>query len=313
MAGAEVPRRELRKVKWFKVTTLAENFAYGRALGQWGLSFLVEYRDSMGTLHKFISDTGSDKRSLLYNIKQLKADLKGMEAIFLSHGHADHTASTVELLRLAQRDVKVVIHPYLFNKRYYMDKNGKKHSVRALKGEQPNDITAAGGQLVQSKESIEFLPGVATTGQVERMTDFEVIREPRQGPKFKLVVDGSPLDDTIPDDQSIFMNVEGVGPLVITGCAHSGLINTLQKVSRLGGFQTIYGVIGGTHLVGRKSEYIDRTIAEAKKYGLKLMSPCHCTGFNAASRIAQAFPEAFVFNYSGRIIESGKEASPRIV
>ncbi len=121
------------------------------------------------------------------------------------------------------------------------------------------------------------------------------------------------MDDQILDDQSLWADMAGVGPWVVTGCAHAGSVNTLLQVKRLGGFGGIHGLVGGTHLVGRSDEYIDHTIAELGKFGLGLISPCHCTGFKATARLWRAFPEEFVLNFCLRVIEAGKVPRRRLV
>jgi 7,8-dihydropterin-6-yl-methyl-4-(beta-D-ribofuranosyl)aminobenzene 5'-phosphate synthase len=83
----------------------------------------------------------------------------------------------------------------------------------------------------------------------------------------------------------------------------------LASIDRL---KQIHSVVGGTHLVGRSEEYLQRTIIELKQFGLKLISPCHCTGFKAEAKLWNAFPGAFVLNFSGRMIEAGKELKPRV-
>ena len=119
-------------------------------------------------------------------------------------------------------------------------------------------------------------------------------------------------DDQILDDQALWMNVEGLGPLIITGCAHAGLVNTILQVKRVGRFEKICGAVGGTHLVGRPEEYFQQTVDELKRCRLKLISPCHCTGFKATASLWQIFPDAFVLNFSGRAIEAGKEPEMRV-
>ena len=121
------------------------------------------------------------------------------------------------------------------------------------------------------------------------------------------------MDDQILCDQSLWMDIEGSGCWTITGCAHSGPLNTLTQVKKLGRFDNIYAYIGGTHLVGRKDEYILRTSNEMKKFGLELVSPCHCTGFNAMSIMHREFCDKFVVNYCGRVIKSGEKPSPMVL
>ncbi|MFQ6054116.1 MAG: hypothetical protein ACE5OO_07825, partial [Candidatus Bathyarchaeia archaeon] len=113
--------------------------------------------------------------------------------------------------------------------------------------------------------------------------------------------------------QGLWMEVEGVGPIVITGCAHAGPVNTLLQAQRLSGARRIGGLIGGTHLVGRSDAYLEQTVRALRGFGLRLLSPCHCTGFKATAVLWRAFPDAFVLNFCGRVIEAGKEPEKRVV
>ena len=121
------------------------------------------------------------------------------------------------------------------------------------------------------------------------------------------------IDDQILDDQSLWADVKGVGSWIITGCAHAGPVNTLLHVQKLGGFNPSESLVGGTHLVGRSDGYIEETINEMKKFGLNILSPCHCTGFKAASLLLSAFPNEFVVNCCLREIEAGKAIEQRLI
>ena len=300
------------RVQDLKITTLAENLVQAGGLGQWGLSFLVELTDSRGDARKVVFDTGAVKEALLHNVKLLEVDLGDVDCVVISHGHGDHTAATVEVVEAAG-GVKVYGHPHTFLPRFYVDRQGRRRRGGPPKGEGLAEIEAGGGEVVLSEGPVEVVPGLWTTGQVERVTEFEQISAPAAGSKRIIIVDGEEVDDQILDDQSLWMNVEGVGPFVVTGCAHAGPVNTLLQVRRLGGFDSIHGLVGGTHLAGRRDEYLESTIAELKKFGLGLISPCHCTGFKATARLWEAFPDEFVLNYSCRVIEAGKEPDPRVI
>jgi 7,8-dihydropterin-6-yl-methyl-4-(beta-D-ribofuranosyl)aminobenzene 5'-phosphate synthase len=119
-------------------------------------------------------------------------------------------------------------------------------------------------------------------------------------------IGGREAEDTILDDLALWTDVRGVGPFVLTGCAHSGPVHTLVHVKRLGSFDSICGLVGGTHMLWRSDDYVRRTIDELAKFGLALISPCHCTGWKATTRFWQAFPDEFVLNYCFRVIEAGK-------
>jgi 7,8-dihydropterin-6-yl-methyl-4-(beta-D-ribofuranosyl)aminobenzene 5'-phosphate synthase len=303
----------MEQVQALKITTLAENLVQTKGLGQWGLSFLLELIDSKGKKRKVLFDTGTNKEALLHNIKLLKIDLRDIECIFISHGHGDHTAATVEVVE-AVGGMKVYGHLHTFLPRFYEDKNGKRRRGGPHKGETLEDIERAGGKVVLSADPIEIVNGLWTTGQVERVTSFERISAPSgTGRKRIIIVDGEETSDQILDDQALWMDIKNVGPFVITGCAHAGPINTLLQVKRLGHFNQVNGLVGGTHLVRRSDEYIEETIEGLRGFGLSLISPCHCTGFKATTRLWQAFPREFVLNFCCRVIEAGKEPDPRII
>jgi 7,8-dihydropterin-6-yl-methyl-4-(beta-D-ribofuranosyl)aminobenzene 5'-phosphate synthase len=302
---------EIHSVRALKITTLAENSA-SACLGQWGLSFLAEFEDWKGRNRKVIFDTGMHKQALLYNIKKLKVDLRDLDCIVLSHGHPDHTATTVEIVK-ASGNTKIYAHPHTFLPRFYVDKTGKRHGIGVARGEGEKEIERAGGDILHSAEPTEITPGAWTTGQIERVTSFEHPLPLSRGESLMLVVDGKKIDDQILDDQALWMQVDKVGPVVITGCAHAGLVNTLLQVRKLGHFKQIQGLVGGTHLIGRSEDYVEQTIRELRQFGLGLISPCHCTGFKAKARLWQTFPEAFVLNFSGRVIEVGKELEDRVI
>jgi 7,8-dihydropterin-6-yl-methyl-4-(beta-D-ribofuranosyl)aminobenzene 5'-phosphate synthase len=208
--------------------------------------------------------------------------------------------------------VKVVVHPHLFLPRFSVDKTGKRRSSGVPKGEGQAEIEAAGGEIVHSAGPLEIIPGLWTTGQIARVTGFEEITAPLDGGKREIVVDGRSVNDEILDDQALWMDIEDIGPLVITGCAMQG---SLIRFSKWRGSETsrIHGFIGETHLVGRKDGYIQQTIEELKRFDLQLLSPCHCTGFKATAKLYQAFSESFALNFCGRILVAGQKPDPRVI
>jgi len=289
-----------------KLTTLADNMVYMAGLhGQWGLSFLLELEDRKGRHRKVLLDTGNDREPLLHNIKELKVDLSDLDAVVLSHGHSDHTVATVEIMR-ASGGCPVYAHPHCFLPRHNVSREGKRTRAGVPEGQGVSQIEAAGGEVKLSAEPVEVVPGLWTTGQVPRVSGFEDVPPPREGTRRLVEVEGVEVDDMILCDMALWADVEGLGPWVITGCAHSGPVNTLTRVRELGGFKDIYALVGGTHLVSRPDEYIDRTADALEGFGLKLLSPCHCTGFKASAMLWGRFREAFVLNYCGRVIKAGE-------
>jgi 7,8-dihydropterin-6-yl-methyl-4-(beta-D-ribofuranosyl)aminobenzene 5'-phosphate synthase len=265
--------------------------------------------DTNGEDRKVLFDTGMVPDALLFNVRALKLDFAGVDCIVLSHGHHDHTGSIVESVRLAGA-VKVYAHPHVFLPRIFVDANGKRREMGVPKEQARERIEAAGGEIVFSREPVEVVPGLWMTGEIPR-NSFEDPLPLHEGERLVVSVDGQEVEDKILDDQGLFAVVEGVGCFVVTGCCHAGLINTLNHVKKLARVDTIYGFVGGTHLVGRSKEYIEKTISGLT--GLKVISPCHCTGFKSEAILWKTLPEQFVLNYSGRVIEAGMEPKPRVI
>ncbi len=296
-----------------KITTLADNLVQLAGLrGHWGLSLLLELVDARGDWRKVVFDTGNEREPLLHNTKELKADLGDLDCVVVSHGHGDHTAATVDIVRSAGGG-RVYAHPQAFLPRIYEDRRGKRVRGGVPEGQGIAEIEAAGGEVVLSEGPVEVVPGLWTTGQIPRVTPFEMVSPPTRGGRRLIVVEGEEVEDKILDDQALWTEVEGVGPVVLTGCAHAGPVNTLLHAQRLGGFEEVWGLVGGTHLVGREGGYIEETVRGLRGFGLRMVSPCHCTGFKAAARLWDAFPDEFVLNFCGRVIEAGRMPEHRVL
>jgi 7,8-dihydropterin-6-yl-methyl-4-(beta-D-ribofuranosyl)aminobenzene 5'-phosphate synthase len=307
---------DLKELKSVKITTLADNCVYESGfVSQWGLSFLIEAEDHRGRIRKIIFDTGAIKESLLYNIRRLKIDLSNLEYIVLSHGHSDHTAATVELLKMAKSEVRVITHPHVFLPKFAIGKDGKRVEGGPPKGQRLGAIRKAGGRLIQTTKPFELFPGAYATGEIPRVTDFERISPPVSDATAKrlTVVEGKTVPDLLLDDQGLLMNVKRLGLVVITGCSHAGVVNTLLHAQRVSRSKNIYGAIGGFHLVQRDDSYIQKTVRQLRNLRLQLISPSHCTGFKASCALYHAFPEAFVLNFSGRTMEVGRKPRPQTV
>jgi 7,8-dihydropterin-6-yl-methyl-4-(beta-D-ribofuranosyl)aminobenzene 5'-phosphate synthase len=294
----------MTRVEKLKITTIGDNLVYDEGHGQSGLSLLLELIDARGEPRKVIFDTGDNKEALMHNIKFLKLNLRDIDAVVLSHGHLDHTAATVEVVEAAG-GVKVYGHPQTFIQRFAKRKGKRSGNIGVPKGQGIAEIEKAGGEVVLSTKPTEVVSGLWTTGQIERKT-FETVIDLPGGGKLVTDIDGKETEDRVLDDLAIWTDVKEVGPFVVTGCAHSGPINTLMQVQRLGSFDRIYGLVGGTHMLWRSDDYVQRTISELKKFGFTVISPCHCTGWKATTWFWQAFPKEFILNYCYRVIEAGK-------
>jgi 7,8-dihydropterin-6-yl-methyl-4-(beta-D-ribofuranosyl)aminobenzene 5'-phosphate synthase len=179
---------------------------------------------------------------------------------------------------------------------------GKRRHHGVPRGERKTDILKAGGQIIETTHPTEIIPGVLTSGEIKRVAPFEKITW-----KNMTVINGKQTRDHVLDDQALFINIEKHGVLVLSGCAHAGVINTLQSALDVTQTKKLYGFIGGTHLIQPKENRLRETIRKLKEFDLQLISPAHCTGHKSIATINQAFPEAFVLNYAGRTIDTAKK------
>jgi 7,8-dihydropterin-6-yl-methyl-4-(beta-D-ribofuranosyl)aminobenzene 5'-phosphate synthase len=317
---------DLGEVKGASVTVLVDNradllvkssdavkrFTKRPLLGEHGFAALVELDGGMRVLW----DAGMTQIALLENMKRMEIDPKTIDKIALSHGHGDHTAAVTELLRaiggqpeprkwdkdtpLAEVDawvkkhhVPLVVHPAVFRERWGVRRDGSRYG--------PNppppraEWEAAGAEIILSAGPCKLGPGCATTGAVPRRT-FEKAGTPsalryREGDAL--------VRDRIEDDQALVINVAGKGLVVVAGCAHAGIINTVKHAQDISGVDQVWAVLGGFHLASASDEDIQRTIDELGKLEPTMVVPSHCTGFSAISQFAARMPDQFVLGVVG--------------
>ncbi len=261
------------------VTTLVENTVRRRRLlAEHGLSFLIETPDS-----RVLFDTGSGM-TLYPNARELGVSLAGLDAVVCSHGHDDHTGGLASVLHNC-RSAKVFAHPAALLPKF--TRRGAETESIGMPENCAAAALAAGSCLTLSEGPVEVAPGVHATGQIPRGNDFE-----DTGGSFFL--DSAATEtDPITDDQALFIDAPA-GVTVICGCAHSGVVNTLDYIAALTGATRIHTLIGGFHLGRASSERLDRTAQAFEQYGIQRLAPCHCTGAQASAFLRLHFPGRFV-------------------
>lgn len=264
----------------FRVTVLCENSVgpISGTLGEHGFSALVE----PSTLPPFLFDTGQGM-TLLHNADRMNKNLSTISSVVLSHGHYDHTGGLLPLLK--QYGSKTVYaHPFIFKPRYRLKDTGESYPIGMA--ETRENLEAAGAIFDFSTEFRTIGDGIYLTGSVPRNSSFET-----GDSGLYCDCNGDEIDQTF-DDQSLVLESER-GLLLVLGCCHSGIINTIEYVASKLGRHDIYAVIGGTHLGFCDHKQLEQSITELKKYGVRKIAASHCTGFAAAARLFEAMPQQF--------------------
>jgi 7,8-dihydropterin-6-yl-methyl-4-(beta-D-ribofuranosyl)aminobenzene 5'-phosphate synthase len=219
------------------------------------------------------------------------------DAFGLSHGHFDHWGAFTELLAMNRTRIKKGTPLYVgegaFERRYALLPGT---TDRLDIGRLNKAAIEASGlvRVVEVKGPTEVMPGGYFSGNVERVTEYEKV------PPGLFVKQGDAVvADSFPGEQAMAFNVRGKGLVVLSGCAHRGIVNTVRHVQKMAGIEKVYAVVGGFHLVNAKPEVIERTIADMLAINPAYVVPAHCTGFEASIAFSKAMPEQFILNTAG--------------
>ncbi len=260
------------------ITILVENTAsQPDFLAEHGLSFWIQYGSK-----RVLFDTGQSE-ILIHNAKISGIDLSTADAVILSHGHYDHTGGLSAVLDIAKKAV-LYVHPEALSPKFSR-KGGDIRMIGMPRCAAEKIQTLAGaGRVVWTQDPTQVFPNLSITGQIPRNTDFEDV-----GGAFYLD-ETCRSKDRLPDDQALFLNSNN-GPIVVLGCAHSGVANTLSYVAKLNAQKRIYAVLGGMHLLNASNKRIEQTAEILRDYGVQKIGLAHCTGINATRQLLNLFPE----------------------
>jgi 7,8-dihydropterin-6-yl-methyl-4-(beta-D-ribofuranosyl)aminobenzene 5'-phosphate synthase len=268
-----------------KIITLSENTANYGFLAEWGLSILVEV-DGL----RVLMDTGLSF-SAVHNAQLMGIDLARVDRIVLSHGHADHTGGLREVLKI-RGEVNVIAHPDIWAAKYVQRDDEAKEQYCGIPFSRV-ELESHGACFNLMREPVRIADHIMTTGEIPMLSVYEEIES------NLFVKEGDMLKpDKLADDLALIIDTD-FGLVVILGCAHRGIVNTLRHAQSLTGKEPIYATIGGTHLLRASEERIERTIADLREMGIQRLGVSHCTGFHASARLAQEFGDAFFLNNAG--------------
>lgn len=256
-----------------------------------GLSLLIEtYQGNKG--QSFLFDAGFTEQGVPYNLAKLGIDLTEINSIIVSHGHPDHTAAIPHILKLAQKKIPVVTHPAAFLKRYLVFPDGSRLLSNTFS---EKTLEESGAEVTLSKEVKRLGPGVMATGEIDMLNDFEL-----HFPLAYYEKNGKMEKDLFPDEKSLIINLKERGLIVLSGCGHRGIINTIEYAKKITGIDQVHAVMGGFHLTGTTpTQRITRTIEEMKRIEPHFIIPTHCTGWRAMNMFANNMPDSFLLNAVG--------------
>jgi 7,8-dihydropterin-6-yl-methyl-4-(beta-D-ribofuranosyl)aminobenzene 5'-phosphate synthase len=271
-AQGDSPRDEggTSRLRSARITILSTMLADTKGLGEWGFAALVEADG-----HRLLFDTGARPDTVLANARELDVDLSGVSDVILSHHHGDHTGGLLALRRALMKD-----HPRALSRCYVgrgiflpRPREGGRDANETLALKAPYEAT--GGRFVEVGEPTRVGPGAWLTGPVPRKHP-----ERNWSSRGQVRTTEGLAEDTIPEDMSLVLDTER-GLVVVAGCGHAGVINTLEFAREKVREAPVFAVVGGLHLFDADGAALDWTADKLRGMGLCHLLGAHCTGIEA--------------------------------
>jgi 7,8-dihydropterin-6-yl-methyl-4-(beta-D-ribofuranosyl)aminobenzene 5'-phosphate synthase len=283
-------------IEKIRITTLVDNgVADIDYMAEWGLSLHLGLDHGMDVL----LDTG-EGRACVPNASAAGIDLNEVGAICLSHGHGDHTGGLLPVLeKIRQKNpqrekVDVYCHPAALEEQFV--KHSDTYFYRGIPYH-PEELRRLGARFHTSTGPVWLNDHMVLSGEVPLKTDFETPSD-----ICYLKTDEQFHQSPVQDDQALFV-ITSQGLLVLSGCAHRGIINTLLYAIKITGVEQIHTVVGGTHLLNTSMGQQERTADMFLELNVRKVGVSHCTGLKPACYLAQRLgAERFFFNNAGTVI-----------
>lgn len=299
-------RMSIEYLDKLSVTIIAENSVLHKTpyWGQHGMSILLEaYKNNVK--RNILIDVAQNPEALLHNMNLMNISPSTIDTIVLTHCHYDHTQGIVEILkRIGKKDLPIIAHPSIFRLNFKV--NPYLRHVGVMNSDSKNKIEENGGTLYLTSEPLQIMPGVITTGEVKRQTDFEEVGIPLKTTTYDyktITYDYKVVEDKMLDDTSVIANLKNTGIVILSGCSHAGIVNIVKHSIELTGINKIAAIIGGLHLIEAPMERIVKTAEALSKFDINLISAGHCTGFNAQVELYNTFKQKFLPLHTGMKFE----------
>lgn len=267
------------------ITVLVDDKAGDGLITEHGFSLWIEIGGN-----RILFDTGHEK-ALVHNAEKLGIRLEDADAVILSHGHYDHSGGIPHILRKNAK-AHVYVHPGAGILRYSIPSPDKAKAVHMPQEAQAALAGVPSDRLHVTTQPVLVAPGIGLTGPIPRKTDFE----DTGGPFF--LDPEARTRDLIDDDQALWMKTPQ-GLVIISGCSHSGIINTIAAVRNASGETIIAAIIGGLHLRSSSAERLAKTNAVLRTLNMNLVVPCHCTGDAAVESLRASLGELVKPGHAG--------------
>ncbi len=291
---------------YIEMTAMDNNAIISRAMpivaGEIRASIIAEHGFSAvvktttdGKTHTLLFDFGFSENGAAQNTATLGVNMPEVEAAVLSHGHSDHTGGFSRLgEQIGRKNIPLFVHPSAFKSPRYL-KFGEEFKINFPKLTREM-VQNAGFSIVESEKPALLLDNsILFLGEIPRRTDFE-----KGWPIVHCQTDGREVWDAIEDDTSIVMNLKDKGLVILSGCAHAGIVNTVQYAIEVTGIDKIHAVMGGFHLSGPFFEpIVDRTTQDLQQLHPTFVIPTHCTGRKAIMAMEKQMPDQFILNMAG--------------
>jgi len=293
-----IMRKEARQVREWVKERMGEEWVkkhFRLPFAEHGFSVLIRVLRE-GKFHVVLFDTGISPDGVVNNAKRMGLNLGEIECIILSHGHYDHFGGLLGVLKAVKKEsLPIIVHEDMFRTRGVVNSDG---TIREYPEIPPENQVAPAKYVETNRSHLVADEGILVTGEIPRNTDFEkgLLRQ-------RVFSNGKwQPDPWVWDERAIVINVKHKGLVVISGCAHAGIINTIRHAQQITGVSEVYAVMGGFHLAGSDCEpRISQTVEMLQKFNPPIVVPMHCTGWRGKYAIFEAMPQAFVWNSVGNL------------
>jgi 7,8-dihydropterin-6-yl-methyl-4-(beta-D-ribofuranosyl)aminobenzene 5'-phosphate synthase len=264
-----------------------------------GLAHHVEVARGRDTA-RIAFDFGLTAESMTHNFRELGLDAGAIDALALSHGHADHFGGLLGFLSAYRRRMRPTL-PFYGHPNHYVGRFMERDGDRIPLGRLDRAAVARWDvEVVDVPDPVVLAEGVLLSGEMHATEPYEVIP-----PSMRMEVDGALAQDTFIGEQTLIAHVRDRGLVVVTSCSHRGIVGICRNATEVTGVTKIHGVIGGFHLSGLDAERIDRVVEALRGFEVDYLVPQHCTGAEALVRLAQRMGPELVVSSTGSTFTFG--------